>query len=736
MVNKAINKEMNNDKGKPVSELNPEEASNEYKKLANEVAYHDRKYHQEDSPVITDAEYDRLRCRLEDLENEYPELAKTGADDESPVQKVGFVPAEGFSKVKYEVPMLSLSNAFNEGEINDFITRIRRFLNLPQYEIIELIAEPKIDGLSCSLLYENGRLVRGSTRGDGYEGENITENVRTISDIPDEISNYKDNDKDSDKDNNKGNDLPDMIEVRGEVYMSKGDFIALNEQRKKNGQALFANPRNAAAGSLRQLDPLVTASRPLRFFAYALGHSDVGPRQIAKTQSGIRDKIRKWGFNVTSPSDLCSDIKDMNDFFNKLAEERSGLEYDIDGCVFKINNLDWQKRLGSVSRSPRWAIAWKFPPEKAVTKLKNIEIQVGRTGALTPVARLEPVNVGGVIVSNATLHNEDEISRKDIRVGDIVTIQRAGDVIPQIVDVLHKDSRSADSLPFQFPDKCPACDSLAIREEDEAVRRCTGGLTCPAQAVERLKHFVSRDAFDIEGLGEKIIEVFWQKNIIKSPADIFHLEEINKNLDNSIEKWEGWGAKSAGNLFVAINERRKIGLDRFIYALGIRHVGNATSKKLAGIYRSYDNFVNSMTKAIDRESPEYAELIDIEDIGPAAANDITGFFREEHNTELLKELAGLLDIEDFAPPKVSDSQLAGKSLVFTGSMESMSRSEAKALAESLGARVSGSVSSKTDYVIAGKDSGSKLTKARELGVTVLSEGEWLETAGVSVSNHS
>lgn len=677
-----------------------EEARTKHKKLSEQIRHHDKLYYQEDNPEISDADYDSLRQELAALENTYPELVS----QDSPSQTVGAAPSKGFQKVRHDMPMLSLSNVFTDEDVKGFLERIRRFLNLPDDEAIPLIAEPKIDGLSCSLRYEQRELVMAATRGDGYEGENITANVITIDDVPKRLP----------------SDAPDILEVRGEIYMTLDDFLQLNKNQEEKGKPVFANPRNAAAGSVRQLEPEVSAARPLRFFGYAVGACST---QIADTQSGIREHLEKWGIPGTSFLRVKSE-KGIFEYYGRILEGRAALPYEIDGVVYKVDRIDWQERLGFVARAPRWATAHKFPAEQAVTFINDIDIQVGRTGALTPVARLEPITVGGVVVSNATLHNEDEIIRKNIKIGDTVLIQRAGDVIPQVVKVL-EDKRTGNEKNFVFPHTCPACGSMAIREEGEAVRRCTGGLICPAQSVERLKHFVSRSAFDIEGLGSKIIEQFWQKEILKSPVDIFLLHEKNKTLKPPLQEWEGWGELSVKNLFDAIEKRRTIGLPRFIYALGIRQVGEATAKRLASHYQSFPSLLQSMAKAQDKESEAYKELLSIEDIGPSVADDLLGFFREPHNIEILEALTEQVTIEPVDNKIVAGSPLGGKTIVFTGTLEKMSRQEAKAKAESLGAKVSGSVSKKTDFVVAGEEAGSKLKKARELGVRILTEDEWL-----------
>ena len=689
-----------------------EAAKSRHKKLSKEIAHHDALYHGKDAPEISDAAYDALRRELEDIEKQYPQLQSAVS------VSVGATPAKGFKKVKHAVPMLSLSNVFSDEELGDFIDRIRRFLGLVEGEAVTVIAEPKIDGLSCSLRYQNRTLVQAATRGDGAEGEDITRNVETISDIPKILP----------------DDAPEKIEIRGEIYMRRDEFIALNEKQEAAGKQIFANPRNAAAGSVRQLDSTVTASRPLKFFGYALGEVEA---PIADTQAGIKQKLAAWGFAQAEPFALCDNVDDIITYYNRVMELRVDLPYDIDGVVYKVNRLDWQNRLGFVSRSPRWATAHKFPAERATTVLEAIDIQVGRTGALTPVARLTPVNVGGVVVSNATLHNEDEIERKGVRIGDTVVIQRAGDVIPQVVEVI-LEKRPKNAEKYIYPDHCPVCNSLAIREEGEVVRRCTGGLICRAQAVERLKHFVSRDAFDIEGMGAKIIEQFWEDGLIATPADIFRLADKDKNTLTPLRNREGWGELSAKNLFAAIEDRRTIGLDRFIYALGIRQVGQATAKILAASYKTITEWRSHTIQAAQERAanadehkkpenvgPAYADLCALEGIGMSMADDLCGFFAEEKNIDILNDLEKELTIEPYEIVIRTDSAVVGKTVVFTGTLEKMTRAEAKARAETLGVKVAGSVSKKTDYVIAGADAGSKLKSAKELGVTVLTEDEWL-----------
>jgi DNA ligase (NAD+) len=694
---------------KPAAALTADEAVAEHRRLAAEIAEHDRLYYREDAPAISDAAYDALRARLLEIEDEHPELATA----ESPTQQVGAAPSEKFAKVVHKVPMLSLGNVFDDEEARDFLERVRRFLRLDADNPLEITAEPKIDGLSISLRYEGGRLAVAATRGDGMEGENVTANVRTISSIPNQV---------------KAKDFPEIFELRGEIFMGREDFLALNARQREAGGKLFANPRNAAAGSLRQLDSGITKSRPLKFFAYGWG--DVA-RLPAETQFGVVEAFKRWGFPVNPLMKMCRSVEEMLAAHADLEARRATLDYDIDGVVYKVNSLELQNRLGFVSRSPRWAVAHKFPAEQATTILKDIDIQVGRTGALTPVAKLEPVTVGGVVVQNATLHNEDEIARKDIRIGDWVSVQRAGDVIPQILGFI-PEMRPADAVPYEFPQTCPVCGSHAVREMNEktgkldAVRRCTGGLICPAQAVERLKHFVSRNAFDIEGLGAKQVETFYTESRIRTPADIFTLAEREKGNLTPLRSKEGWGPKSAQNLFDAIEERRRISLDRFIFALGIRHVGEVTAKVLARSYGTFEAFRDAMIAAHAKESEAYRELIDIDGIGETAAGALVEFFAEAHNIDAVRALTERIEIPPFERADTAGSPIAGKTVVFTGTLEKLTRQEAKAMAERLGAKVSGSVSKKTDYVVAGPGAGSKLKHAAELGVTVVSEDEWLE----------
>lgn len=693
---------------KSPDQLSLAEAKAELKRLAKEIAEHDERYHGQDAPKVSDAEYDELRKRNAALEDRFPELVLAS----SPSKRVGAAPQEKFGKVQHRVPMLSLSNAFEDGEVAEFLGRIRRFLNLPEATEIEVTAEPKIDGLSISLRYENGKLVQAATRGDGAEGENVTANVKTIGDVPEKLIGK----------------APAVLEVRGEIYMSHKDFAKLNEKQSQDGEKTFANPRNAAAGSLRQLDSSITASRPLRFFAYAWGEA---PELPGETQWDVVMGFKKLGFPVNPLMKLCCSSEELLAHYRSIEERRADLGYDIDGVVYKVNRLDWQARLGFVSRSPRWAIAHKFAAEKATTVLEGIDIQVGRTGALTPVARLRPVTVGGVVVSNATLHNEDEIARKDLRIGDTVTVQRAGDVIPQIVAVI-MEKRPRNAAPYEFPKVCPACGSHAEREERETgktdvVRRCTGGLICPAQRVERLKHFASRNAFDIEGLGDKIIEEFYHDGLIQSPSDIFTLAARNERALKKLKDREGWGEASVKKLFDAIDQRRSIALDRFIFALGIRHVGETTARVLARAYGSAVHFRDQMIAALP-ESEEWNELNALDGIGAVVAEAITQFFGEGHNIEVVDELLKHVTPAPLAAVAAS-SPVSGKTVVFTGTLEMMTREEAKSMAERLGAKVAGSVSKKTDLLVAGPGAGSKLKEAEKHGVEVIDEAEWFKRVG-------
>ncbi|HJZ30028.1 MAG TPA: NAD-dependent DNA ligase LigA [Hyphomicrobiaceae bacterium] len=698
-----------------VERLSEAEAAAELERLAAEIARHDELYYAEDAPAISDADYDALRQRNAAIEARFPALVRP----DSPSRRVGSAPVEAFGKVRHAVPMLSLGNAFDEEDVADFMARVRRFLGLAADAVVELTAEPKIDGLSISLTYANGRLTQAATRGDGVEGENVTANVKTVRQIPHRL---------------KASAAPELIEVRGEIYLGHADFAKLNAEQAAAGGKVFANPRNAAAGSLRQLDASITARRPLRFFAHGWGAASTLP---ATTQASVYAAFARWGLPLNPLLKVCTGTDEVIAFHRAMADQRAALGYDIDGVVYKVNRLDWQERLGFVSRAPRWAIAHKFPAEQVTTRLNDIEIQVGRTGALTPAAKLEPVTVGGVVVSNATLHNEDEIQRKDIRIGDTVIVRRAGDVIPQVLGVV-LDKRPEDAKPYRMPQLCPACGSHAVREVDERtgrvdiVRRCTGGLICPAQAKERLKHFVSRNAFDIEGLGDKQIELFYDEGRIMQPADIFTLAARDAKLTPSerLEAKKGFGAKSIDKLFKAIDVRRRVPLDRVIYALGIRHIGETTARDLAKALRSFEAFRAAATAAIagGKDSAAYRELDDIEGIGATVIDALVDFFGEPHNLKALDELLAEIEVEAFTRPTGAATVLSDKTVVFTGTLERMTRSEAKALAERLGAKVTGSVSAKTDYVIAGADAGSKLGKARELGVAILSEDDWLDLA--------
>ncbi len=798
----------------PVEDLSADQAALEHQALAAEIAGHDAAYYREDAPVISDADYDALRRRYEAIEQRFPGLVGT----DSLSRKVGAAPVEKFGKVTHQVPMLSLANAFTDEEVEEFVGRVKRFLALGEADPVAFTAEPKIDGLSCSLRYERGRLTVAATRGDGSEGEDVTANVRTIAEIPHEI---------------QGSDVPDIIDVRGEIYMAVADFEALNARQEAAGEKVFANPRNAAAGSLRQLDPTITAARPLKFFAYAWGEATTLP---ADTQMGMVETFARWGFPTNPLTVVVESARALLAHYHGIEERRATLGYDIDGVVYKVNRLDLQRRLGFVSRSPRWAIAHKFPAQQAITILEDIEIQVGRTGALTPVARLAPITVGGVVVSSATLHNEDEIQRKDIRIGDTVVVQRAGDVIPQVVRVI-ADQRPAHAKPYHFPTECPACGSHAVREVDlksgkvDAVRRCTGGLICPAQMVERLRHFVSRNAFDIEGLGTENVQLLFDAGLLKAPADIFRLHERRDDVRQAVfEKREERARQreietgrtrkkiqsanernyeDVENLFTSIEQRRQIGLYRFIFALGIRHIGEATSKALAKRYLSIDAFISALEiatpgcpgeawlelesidgigaktlpalmEAISEHEPRNKDaeravrhiltsaklntrqrtslrstyggddrilasleeaqrhqpsaafdiLSSISDVGRVAATSLCEFYAEHHNQKLIADLLAQVHVIPVEPePANATSSIAGQTVVFTGSLEKMTRDEAKAMAERLGAKVAGSVSAKTNLVVAGPGAGSKLDKARALGVKVITEDDWFELVG-------
>ena len=696
-----------------ISHLSPAEAETEIRVLSERIRSLNAAYFQDDAPAVSDGEYDALKRRLGALEDRFPDLRQP----DSPTGQVGAAPSEGFGKIRHRVPMLSLGNAFNREDVSDFIDRVRRFLNLGEQDIL-LTSEPKIDGLSLSLRYESGALIQAATRGDGTTGENVTENARTISDIPRHLP----------------EGVPDVLEVRGEVYMSHSDFAALNKAQDAAGAKVFANPRNAAAGSLRQLDASVTAGRPLRFFAYAWGDVSALP---SDTQFGVLEAFAAWGFQTNPLTKRCASLDEVLAHYDQISSKRAGLGYDIDGVVLKVDRLDWQARLGFRSTTPRWAIAHKFPAEVATTVLEAIEIQVGRTGALSPVARLKPVTVGGVVVSNATLHNEDYIAGRgsegepiregrDLREGDTVSVYRAGDVIPKVLDV-DLSLRPQGAEPYLFPQTCPECGSPAQRDVGEAVRRCTNGLTCPAQAIEQLKHFVSRHAFDIEGLGSKQVEAFWQLGWIKEPADIFMLEPSFGDQGSELarlSKLEGWGERSAANLFQAIEARRAIELDRLIFALGIRHVGESTARLLARTYGSWTAFLSGMTEAETDDRAREA-LLNIDGVGAVMADSIIQFFAHTENRKAVDRLLAHLTPQDMVTETAAPSPVSGKTVVFTGTLEQMSRAEAKARAESLGAKVSGSVSAKTDLLVAGPGAGSKLKKAEELGIETLTEEDWI-----------
>jgi DNA ligase (NAD+) len=702
-----------------VDRLSAKQAKAEHARLEAEIKQHDERYYQKDAPTVSDAEYDALRRRYVALEERFPDLRTL----ESLSVRVGAAPARGFAKVRHAVPMLSLDNAFSEEDVVDFVARIRRFLNLKEDEPIVFTAEPKIDGLSMSLRYQGGRLVTGATRGDGSEGEDVTANVRTLKDIPQQL---------------KGREVLEVCEVRGEVYMTKPDFVALNARQKAADQPAFANPRNSAAGSLRQKDPTVTASRPLHFFAYAWGEmSEIS----ADTQTGMLKWFAACGFKTNPLAKICRSVEELLTFHRQTEAQRAKLDYDIDGVVYKVDRLDWQQRLGFVSRSPRWAIAHKFAAEKATTVLRDIEIQVGRTGVLTPVAKLEPVTVGGVVVQNATLHNEDYIKGVgndgepirdgvDIRIGDTVIVQRAGDVIPQVVDVV-LEKRPKSAKPYHFPKKCPCyLKTEVVREEiaggEEGARaRCSGEFACPYQRIEHLKHFVSRRAFDIDGLGEKQIELFFEKGWVKEPADIFVLEDHNAKI--RLQDEEGFGELSVRNLFGSIRARREIALDRFIYALGIRQVGDTTALALARGYGTWKEFHDACLKLAANDEEARQDMDALDQIGDTVIDSLAAYFREKHNLGIVERLTKQVRVLDAEKPK--DSLVGGKTVVFTGSLEQMTRDEAKAMAERLGAKVAGSVSKKTDYVVAGPGAGSKLAEAKKHGVKVLTEDEWFKLVG-------
>ncbi|AOG10176.1 NAD-dependent DNA ligase LigA [Agrobacterium sp. RAC06] len=711
----------------PVETLTEEQAKAELQRLASEIAHHDALYHGKDKPEISDADYDALKRRNDAIEAQFPQLVRT----DSPSQRVGAAPAGIFAQVVHARPMLSLDNTFSDEDVQDFVSSVYRFLGQLPDNSIAFTAEPKIDGLSMSLRYENRKLVTAATRGDGTTGENVTANILTIKEIPTELP----------------ADAPDIVEVRGEVYMAKSDFLALNAQMEAEGRQTYVNPRNTASGSLRQLDPKVTASRKLRFFAYAWGEMSQMP---AETQWEMVQVFGRWGFPINPLTQRLTSISSILDHYREIGLQRPDLDYDIDGVVYKVDRLDLQARLGFRSRSPRWATAHKFPAEQAFTTVEAIDIQVGRTGALTPVARLTPITVGGVVVTNATLHNEDYIKGignsgdrirpddQDIRIGDTVIVQRAGDVIPQVLDVV-LEKRSEAAAPYVFPKTCPVCGSHAVREKNEktgkldSVTRCTGGFVCRAQAVEHIKHFVSRNAFDIEGLGTKQVDFFFESDdpalMIRTAPDIFTLKARQDQSLTKLENIDGFGRVSVRKLFEAIDARREIALHRLIFALGIRHVGETTAKLLARSYGSYAAFAEAMQAAGPKFGDAWNELNSIDGIGEVVAASIVEFFKEPRNLEVVQRLLSEVTPVDAEAPVASDSPVAGKTVVFTGSLERFTRDEAKARAEGLGAKVAGSVSKKTDYVVAGPGAGSKLDKARELGVQVMTEDEWLTLIG-------
>jgi len=708
----------------PVETLTEEEAAAELAFLAAEIARHDELYHGQDAPEISDADYDALKRRNEEIEARFPALVR----DDSPSRRVGSAPLATFAPITHARPMLSLDNTFSDEDVRDFVASVYRFLGRLPDDSIAFTAEPKIDGLSMSIRYENGRLVTAATRGDGTTGENVTANVLTIAEIPNRLP----------------AGVPAVVEVRGEVYMAKSDFLALNEKMAAEGRQTYVNPRNTAAGSLRQLDAAVTASRKLRFFAYAWGEMSAMP---ADTQYGMIEVLKSWGFPVNPMTQRLFRVDDMINHYREIGLARPDLDYDIDGVVYKVDELALQERLGFRSRSPRWATAHKFPAEQAFTTVERIDIQVGRTGALTPVARLTPVTVGGVVVTNATLHNADYIEGignsgerireedHDIRVGDTVIVQRAGDVIPQVLDVV-MEKRPAEAHPYEFPKTCPVCGSHAVRERHEktgrldSVTRCTGGFVCRAQAVEHLKHFVSRNAFDIEGLGAKQVDFFFEAEdpslTIRTAPDIFTLEKRQASSLTKLENIDGFGKVSVRKLYDAINARRSIALNRFIYALGIRHVGETNAKLLARAYGTYEAFATAMKEAEGLSGEAWNDLNNIEGIGEVVARAIVEFYKEPRNLDVLGRLLEEVTPEAAEAVVVSSSPVAGKTVVFTGSLEKMTRDEAKAMAERLGAKVAGSVSKKTDLVVAGPGAGSKLDKAKEFDVEVIDEDGWFE----------
>jgi DNA ligase (NAD+) len=688
-VNKNQLFQLNNDE---LGNLSEEQAKEELEYLATEINRHNILYHQHNAPEISDAEYDALIKKNNEIEAKFPRLTRA----DSPSHYVGSAPLDAFAKIIHSKPMLSLANAFDTADVEDFINRIKKKIFIE----FSIVAEPKIDGVSFSARYENGHLIYAATRGDGLIGEDVTANVKTIKSLPKFIIN-----------------APAILEIRGEIYFEHADFFALNEMRAQDQLPLFANPRNAASGSLRQLDSKITAKRKLKYFAYALGEVS---EEIADNQYELLKKLKDFGFVINDQIKLCNDLNELNDYYQQLYNSRPNLGYDIDGVVYKVNSFNMQETLGFIARSPRWAIAHKFPAEQARTIIDEITVQVGRVGSLTPVAELKPINVGGVMVSRATLHNKDEIERKDIRVGDTVIIQRAGDVIPQIVEV-DKAQRSINSKAFEFPTNCPSCGGVVVKEE--AISCCINGLTCPAQSFERIRHFVSRKAFNIDGLGEKQVEFLMQKKLINSPLDVFNLEQNDKKSLTPLKRFSGWGEKSANNLFAAISNAKSISLEKFIYSLGIRYIGEETAKLLANFYGNFDNFKRSMATLENVEVKE--ELNSIHGIGIKVVTSLTEFFMEPINIDLIDQLNQILNIGICAKKNII-SKISGKNLVFTGSLTNIGRDVAKLKAESLGAKVTSSVTSKTDYVIAGEDAGSKLKKAKELGIKILNEQQWID----------
>jgi DNA ligase (NAD+) len=694
----------------PVDELTKTQAKEELARLAAEIAEHDRRYHQRDRPIVSDADYDALCRRNSALEMRFPGLIRS----DSPSRRVGFPPARGFAKVRHVVPMLSLGNAFSHRDIGAFVGRIRRFLGLEPEEAIVFTAEPKVDGLSLSVRYEQGHLISAATRGDGTVGEDVTLNIRTLEDVPKELH---------------GTDVPTTCEIRGEVYMTKSAFLVLKDRQAAAGKQVFANPRNAAAGSLRQRNSAITAERPLRFFVYGWGEMSEMP---AATQSGMAKWFASHGLR-TVPMKECRSIQAMLEFHEEIELQRGQLDFDVDGVVYKVDKLDWQDRLGSVSRSPRWAVAHKFSPETATTVIKGIEIQVGRTGALTPIAKLEPVTVGGVLVQNATLHNAGEIARLDVRIGDTATIRRAGDVIPQVLRVI-SERRPNGTSPYDFPVVCPCPLRTPVMHDttssgkESAVARCSGEFACPLQRIEHLRHFVSRRAFDIGGLGEKQIAFLFEHGFIREPGDIFTLEELDSR--HRLQEFEGYGEISVTNLFRAIASRREVRLERFIHALGIRHVGETTALALARAYGSWAAFHEACMKIVKHDAEAREEMDALNQIGDRVIDALATYFGEPHNRGIIERLTRHVRILDADQP-ARFTAIVGKTVVFTGKLERMTRDEARGMAERLGAKVGGSISKKTDYVIVGPGAGSKLAKAIDLGLTVLSEDDWLKVVGQS-----